>query len=51
MLLGPSFINYYYAQLWYFCFLIKIFKTNTLDINIIKTEVVQHKNKKLWFLL
>ncbi len=25
--LGPSFIMYYYAQLWYFCFLKKIFKT------------------------
>ncbi len=26
MLLGPSFIMYYYAPLWYFCYLSKIFK-------------------------
>ncbi len=45
MMLWPSFIMYYYAQLWYFCFLSKIFKNCTLNINIIKTKVARHKNK------
>ncbi len=27
ILLGPTFIIYYYAQLWYFCFHSKIFKS------------------------
>ncbi len=47
MLLGPSFIMCYFAQLWYFCFLSKIFRIVhwTLLSSKQKYPVVQHKNK------